>query len=125
MDARRRKAVRSGATATVRRSAALDAAPWPDAARPDAVAAKPNGMPERQAAPLPEVVKGGPSREAPGGPSREALGGPSREVLGEPSREVLGEPSRAVRQVGPLANVARPLCDPGHSRRRSPRSWRH
>jgi len=108
--------VRSGATArrfsappgaAVRRCAASDAAPWPDAV----------AEPVRRAAPLPEAVRGGPWREA-------ARGGPWQEVArDEPWQEAAqGGPWRAaVPPAGPRPQAVRAFCAPGQMSSRSPR----
>jgi hypothetical protein len=102
--------VRSGATvrrfsawpgAAVQQFAASDAAPWPDA-----VAAEPDGMPGRRAAPLLEAAQGEPWRVVRDGPWRAA-------GLVE-----------AAAPVGLLVQAALPFWNPGRTRRHSPRSRR-
>jgi hypothetical protein len=111
--ARSERALRSGLTvrlfsarpgAAVQRCAASDAAPWPDV-----VAAEPDGMPGRQAAPLPEAAQGERWRVV------------RRVVRDEPSRAAALVAAAA--PVGPLVRAARPF-DPGRTRRHSPRSRR-
>jgi hypothetical protein len=113
--------VRSGATvrrfsawpgAAVQRFAASDAAPWLDA-----VAAEPDGMPGRRAAPLPEAAQDEPWQgAAQGGPRRAAAqGGPWRAAVQD-------EPWRAaVPRVGPWPQAVRAFCAPGQMNSRSQR----
>ena len=102
--------MRSGATvrrfsawpgAAVQQFAASDAAPWPDA-----VAAEPDGMPGRRAAPLLEAAQGEPWRVVRDGPWRAAW-----------------LVAAAAPPVGMLVRAAR-VFDPGRTRRHSPRSRR-